>query len=99
MISSSGSSNPRRVAAEEVGVWYIGTGGEGGEPMILQLTSVYLIEIQFIPLVFVFHLSYQKFCLSYFILSLVVSGGRHRVVGIATRNGLDCPGFRTPGGG
>jgi hypothetical protein len=55
MISSSGSSSLRKVAAEEGGVYYIGMGEEGGEPMPLQFTSIYLIIIQIIPLVFVFH--------------------------------------------
>jgi hypothetical protein len=61
VISSSGSSRLRRLAAEE-GIG-IGMGEEGGEPIPLHLTLVYLIIIQIIPLVFVFHLSYQIFCL------------------------------------
>jgi len=67
VISSSISSGLRRVAAEKAGVCYIGVGEEGGEP--LQFNSIYLIIIQIIPLVFVFHLSYHRFlCLIVFLI-------------------------------
>lgn len=74
-------------------------GEEGGEPMPLRCTSIYLIIIQIIPLVFVFPLSYHNFFVLLYSWFSRVSGGRGRVVGIATHNGLDFRGFRTPGGG
>jgi hypothetical protein len=74
-------------------------GDEGGEPMPLRCTSIYLIIIQIIPLVCVFHLSYHKFFVLLYSWFSRVSSGRGRVVCIATSNGLDFRGFRTPGGG
>jgi hypothetical protein len=70
VISSVGSSSVRKVAAEEGGVCYIGMGEEGGEPMPLRCTSIYLIIIQIFHL-FSFSIYLITIFLSYCILDLV----------------------------